>query len=682
VPDRELGTLSQAVGRRTLGSPVLFAIVYAALAAGVYFSLGVVADHALGLTPLIFLAAALLFGLAAMTYVEGASLHPERGGSTVFARHAFNELWSFVAGWAILLDYIILIAVCAFSATHYAAAFYAPLGHGTPELLLALGIIVAIAAGAIRGYSSSRVRRLAVLVVADLVLQVGLVVLGLFTFFSWDVLTAGIELGTTPGWDDVVFALGVATVVLIGLESASGLSGEVAVSQRGLRRLVTSATASVAVVYVGISLVALTALPVVDGRTQLDARDLDAPVLGITRAFSQPWLADGLTWAFAIAATLTLIEAAASAMLGLSRLAYSLSTNRQIPSGLGRLHPKYGTPFIFIVIAALIAGGLVAPLDLDFLVGIYAFGALVGLFLAHVSVIRLRYREPEGARPYAIPLSVPFRGGSLPLPAVLGALLALVAFASVLGFHGGARYVGTAWMLAGVVLYVAYRSTQGKSVTKRVTVRESALRRDRDELEDLGEFGSILVPLSGTELDDDIMQTAGRLAGDVHDDFDDERGAMIEALWIFEIPMSLPIDSRLPEGQLKRARIALARAKAVGEEYEGVEVATATVRARAAGRAIVEEAQRRGVEAIVLAAEEPSRIRGGALLGGLSGANETFVGAVTKYVLGKATCQVILTAPAARERDAQDRPAPETPGGDQGDLGGRVGPVPPSPDGA
>ena len=304
------------IGRRTLGSPMLFAVVYAALAAGVYFSLGVVADHALGLTPLIFLIAALLFGLAAMTYVEGASLHQDRGGSTVFARYAFNELWSFVAGWAILLDYVLLIAVCAYSATNYAAAFYAPLGSGTPELALAVGIIVVVAVGAIRGYSSGRVRRLAILVVADLMLQVGLVVLGLVTFFSWDLLTAPIDLGRAPEWDDLVFALGVATVVLIGLESASGLSGEVGVNRRGLRRLVTTATVSVAIVYVGIALVALTALPVVDGRTSLSGVDLEAPVLGITGAFEQGWLADGLTYAFALAATLTLVEAAAAASAG------------------------------------------------------------------------------------------------------------------------------------------------------------------------------------------------------------------------------------------------------------------------------------------------------------------------------------------------------------------------------
>ncbi len=654
------------IGHRTLGSPVLFAVVYAALAAGVYFSLGVVADHALGLTPLIFLIAALFFGLAAMTYVEGASLHPDRGGSTVFARHAFNELWSFVAGWAVLLDYILLIAVCALTATNYAAAFYAPLGSGAPELILSVAIIAAVAAGTIRGFSTGRVRRLAILVIVDLVLQVGLVVLGLATFFSSELLTAPIDFGRSPEWSEVIFALGVATVVLIGLESAAGLSGEVGASRRGLRRLVTSATVSVAVVYVGIALVALTALPVVGGQTPLGGENLEAPVLGITGAFRQEWLADGLTYAFAVAAVLTLVEAAASAMLGLSRLAYSLSLNRQIPSALGRLHPTRGTPFVVIIAAALIASALVIPEDLDLLVGIYAFGALIGLLLAHLSVIRLRYREPDRPRPYAVPFSIAFRGGRLPLPAVLGAGLAAVAFVSVLVSHEGARYVGVAWMATGVALYVAYRTTQEKSLTKRVTVRESALRRDREEIDDLGEFGSILVPIFDNELDDDIMQTAGRLAGDQHDDFDDERGALIEALWVFEVPMSLPIDARLPEGQLKRARTALARAKAVGEEYENVEVATATVRARSAGRAIVDEARRRGVEAIVMAAEEPTRIRGGALLGGRGGANETFVGEATKYVLGKATCQVILTAPESRAQEPRVPPAPEAPGGDLG----------------
>jgi APA family basic amino acid/polyamine antiporter len=647
---REAADAALDAVKTTVGSPVLFAVVWTALASGIYFSLGVVADHALGLTPVVFLIASGFFALAAMTYVEGASLHQDRGGSTVFARYAFNELWSFVAGWAVLLDYVILIAVCAFSATNYAAAFWGPLGRGGVEIGAAIAVILYVAVGTIRGFQSTRARRLIVIVVADLLLQLALVVVGLAVFFDADLLTSNIHLGSTPTWSDAIFALGVATVVLTGLESASGLAGEVGVGTRGLKRLVASSTAFVIVIYTGIAMVAVMALPVVREKAPLDDALLNAPVLGIADAFHQDWLASGAKYVLAAAATVTLVAAANSAMLGLSRLGYSLALNRQIPSALGRLHPTRSTPYVVIVLAALLAIVLVIPADLDLLVGIYAFGSLLGLTIAHAAVVRLRFLEPDRKRPYAIPLSVTFRGGRLPLPAVLGAILALLAWISIIVFHSGARYVGLGWMAFGVVLYVAYRVSQEKPVFTRITVPEQALRQPARPPEIA--YGSILVPLMGSPLDDDIIQTAGRLAGEQHEDFDSEEGAVVEALWIIEVPMSLPIDARLPDEVLNRARAALRRAKAVGEEYQGVEVATATIRARRAGQAIVEEARRRGVEAIVLAAEEPSRIRGGARLGGRGGPRDNFVGEITKYVVAKAPCPVILTAPPADDRSA------------------------------
>lgn len=646
---------------RGLGSPGLFAIVWTSLASAIYFSLGVVAGNALGLTPVVFLVAGLFFMLATFTYVEGASLHQDRAGSTVFARYAFNELVSFVAGWAILLDYVILVAVTAFSATHYAAAFWGELGGGSAELAMALGIILYVAVRNVRGFSRTRMNRVAVLVIADLALQVLLIVIGLATFFEPGVLLDPIDLGSSPEWGDVVFAVGVATVVLTGLESASGLSGEIRVGRRGLRRLVSSATLSVLLVYVGIALVAVTALPVVGGDTSLSRNYLEAPVLGILEAFDERWISEGLLYVVAAAATATLIAASNSAMLGLSRLAYSLSRNRQIPSRLGLLHPTRATPFVLIAIAAAMAGALVVPEDLDLLVGIYAFGALLGLTIAHVSIIALRFREPDRDRPYTMPLNVAVRGGSLPLPAVAGAVLAALAWVSVVITHEGARYVGAGWMALGLVLYVVYRKTQEKPLLKRVVVDEDALRARRaEELE----YASILVPLTGSPLDVDIVQTAGRLAGETDDEALDEaeQAATIEAIYVLEVPMALPIDARLPDAQVERGRAALRRAKAVGEEYDGVLVRTATVRARRAGAAIVEEARRRGVQAIVMAAEEPSRIRGGARFGGRT-IEGNFAGEVTRYVVAKATCPVILTAPPVEEAPAASPEGPATGGG-------------------
>jgi APA family basic amino acid/polyamine antiporter len=640
----ELAARSRVIVRRSLGSPILFTVTYSSLASAIYFSLGVIAGHALGLTPVVFLLAALLYAVTSMTYVEGASLHPERGGSTVFARYAFNELVSFIAGWAILLDYVILIAVTAYSATQYVRVFWNPLGESDAALGLALAFIALVVLSNIRGFGWRRARRVGVLVAGDLVLQAFIVVLGLSLFFSPHTLLNPIHLGSAPTWSGLIFAMTVAVIAFTSLESAAGLADEVRISAAGLKRLVASGTGTVVFLYVGIALVAVTALPVHGGHTELSTRYLNAPMVGIVTQVKPHWLEQALRYLVGGLATLTLVAAANSAMLGLSRLAYSLSTNRQIPSGLGRLHAQRSTPYVLIILAGVLAAGLVVPENLDLLVGIYAFGAMLAFTIAHLSICRLRYSERDRERPYRVPLSIKLRGGELPLPAAFGALVCAAGWLAVMILHERARYVGLGWMAVGITMYVVYRRADETSLLRRVTVSPEVLRADPPQERD---YGSILVPLFGTELDEDIVQTAALLVSDEQTDEAAIDPATIEAVWIFVIPMSLPIDARLPEAQVKEARQALARAKAVGEEYSGVQVATATVRTRRAGFAIVDEAKRRGVEAIVLGAEEPSRIRGGTRLGGLGGPLENFVGDVTKYVVSKATCRVIVTAPAA-----------------------------------
>jgi basic amino acid/polyamine antiporter, APA family len=647
---------SRVIVRRSLGSPILFTVVYSSLASAIYFSLGVIADHALGLTPLVFLIAAGLFTLTAMTYVEGASLHQDRGGSTVFARYAFNELVSFIAGWAILLDYVILVAVTSFSATQYLKTFWGPLGHRGESLGLALAFIALVVLSNIRGFGGRRARRVGVLLAGDLALQAFIVVLGLALFFNPHTLTAPIHLGSTPTWPRLIFALTIAVISFTSLESASGLAGEVRISRSGLKRLVGSMTATVAFLYVGIALVAVTALPVQGGKTQLASRYLDAPMIGIVKQVHPHWLGKTLMYLVAATAAVTLVAAANSAMLGLSRLAYSLSTNRQIPSGLGRLHPQRSTPYVLIILAGLLAAALVVPENLDFLVGIYAFGATLAFTIAHLSIWRLRYTEPDRDRPYKVPLSIRVRGGELPLPVLFGAVISAAGWIAVLILHETARYVGLGWMAGGIALYVVYRRADETSLLRRVTVAPQVLRAEQPQERD---YGSVLVPLFGTDLDDDIVQTAALLVAGEQTDEAAIDAATIEALWVFVIPMSLPLDASLPEAQIKHARQVLARAKAVGEEYTGVQVATATVRTRRAGFAIVDEARRRGVEAIILGAEEPSLIRGGARLGGRGGPLEGYVGDVTKYVVRKAECRVIVTAPAARASSSEAASQPK-----------------------
>jgi APA family basic amino acid/polyamine antiporter len=374
-------------------------------------------------------------------------------------------------------------------------------------------------------------------------------------------------------------------------------------------------------------------------------------VLGVVSGFSPHGLADVLRLAVGALAAIVLWQAVNGTMLGVSRLTYSLATNRQIPSALGKLHPRYGTPYVTVVIATILAASLAFSAGVKYLAGIFAFGAMLAFTIAHVSVIALRFREPDAQRAFRIPLSVRVAGGSVPIPAAIGAVAGFAAWISVIILHTGARYAGGAWMIGGIVLYVTYRRGQDKSLTQRFTIPAKALQEVPE-----AEFGSILVPVFGTPLDDDIMGTAGRLAAEEGEE--GEGGAVIEALYVVEVPMSLPLDARVPEEKITEAKRAVARAKEVGEEYEGVVVATAMVRARSAGAAIVAEAKRRGVEAIVLAAEEPTRVRGGALLGGRGGPRDRFVGEMTRYVVEKAPCRVILTAAPAGEEGRREGVAP------------------------
>ncbi len=646
----ELIALSQSVVRRSIGSPALFAIVYAAAASAVYFALGVVAGHALGLTPVVLLLAGLLFVPVSMTYAEGSALHPERGGSTVFARHAFNELVSFIAGWAMLLDYIILIAVTAYTATQYLRVFWSPLGGKGEAIGLAIVLIAFVVLTNVRGFGARREARIGALVFGALLLQLAIIAIGLALFFNAKAIVSTIHLGSAPTWDSLVFALTVTTVAFTGMESAAGVAGDVTVNRGSLKRLLLTGTGLVIVAYLGIGIVAVSALPVHGAQTALGHRYVTAPVLGIADQMHPHWLQESMRYLIGAIATLTLVAAANSAMLGLSRLAYSLSTHRQIPSRLGRLHPRRSTPYVVIVIAAVIAAALVVPENLDLLIGLYAFGATLALTIAHVSVVRLRYSEPDRRRGFTVPLSVTIRGGEVPLPTVIAGLAFGFGWIAVMVVHPTARYVGLAWMAAGLTLYVAYRRSEEHPLLRRVTVAPQMLSAEAPHERD---YSSILVPLFGTSLDDDIVQTAALLASGEPSEEESLEGSTIEALWIFEIPLALPLDARLPEAQVKQARQALARAKVVGEEYGGVHVATAIVRARRAGQAIVEESRRRGVEAIVLGAEEPSRIRGGGRLGGRAPL-ENFVGEATKYVIGKARCRVIVTAPPAAQEGARN----------------------------
>jgi APA family basic amino acid/polyamine antiporter len=642
--------------------PGLFVAVYSAVGFSIYFSLGVVADRGLGLTPLIFLAAGLLFVVTTLSYVEGGAMLRERGGSSSFARNAFNELIAFIAGWAILIDYLIVAALAAISVPHYLEPISSDLSEAGWEIGIAAAVIVAACVlNMLNITGRSRERPLAILALADIALQLAVVVVGVLAVFHPDRLTDQINLFTSPDFHDIVYASVVAMLAYAGIEAASDLAPDINVNPRDLKRIVSVGALAVPLVYAGMAAIALMAVPVVSGphgpETALGHRYVEAPVLGVVSAYHPAWVSDTMRWLVVIVATPVLFWAVTTALLGVSRHIYTLAINRQIPSWLGKLNSRHATPQVAIAISGVIAIGLVLPTNVKLLAGLYAFGAMLAITIAQLSILRLRVTQPDRPRPFRVPLDIEWRGAQLPLPALFAAVVSALAFISVLIYHETARWVGLGWMTFGLLFYVIYRKGfEGTTLTKRVTVSEKALTKQVPEVA----FRNILVPVFGTKLDDDIVATAGRLAAAEQEEAESgEEETRLDLVYVIEVPLTLPLNAELPAEIEADAQRALKRASDVAEEYEDVKVTAEVVRARGVGAGIVESARRYNSEAIVIGGEPPTKIKGGAKLGGIGAAKPAEIGAATEYVLKKAPCRVLLTAPpeAASESKIPWRPA-------------------------
>jgi len=633
------------------GALWLLIVTYSSVGFSIYFSLGVVAKRGLGLTPLIFVAAGILFVLTIFTYFEGSAMLRERGGSSAFARHAFNELVAFVAGWVILLDYLIVIALAVLSVPHYLRPVTGDI-HGTiwvPVIIVAIVLYITVL-NTLDVPARRRPRFLLALAGADLLTQLLVVVVGLFVVMDPESLTRHLQLSESPGARDAIYATVLAMLAYAGIEAVSNLVPDLDLNPRHFTRTVTRVIWMVPLLYAVMAAVALMAVPVYVGPdgpvTNLGTTYIEAPVLGVVEAFDPAWLSTALQWLVAIVAAGTLIWAANTAMLGVSRHTYTLAVNRQIPSWLGQLGRRYEVPYKAIILCAAAVLGLALIGDIEALAGIYAFGATLAITIAHLSILKLRKSRPDAERPFRAPLNVNLGGTSRPLSAVIGALLSSLALVSVLLFHDAARWIGLAWLAVGLVGYVIYRKVvEQVSLTRQVRVDARALTRPRVSID----FHNILVPIFGSPLDDDIVSTAGRMAAEGEPG---RRGgpsshSVMTILYLIEIPLTRAIGDPLPEEVADAAQSATRRASEVASEYGDVEVRVEIERVRRRGSGIVLAAGKFGADAIVMGAEPPSPIRGGARLGGTGDYRPEEIGPVTAYVLKRAPCRVLLTAPGS-----------------------------------
>jgi amino acid transporter/nucleotide-binding universal stress UspA family protein len=529
--------------------------------------------------------------------------------------------------------------------------------------------------------------------------------------------------GTAPTWTQLVYGISIGTVAYTGIETVSNMAEEAANPYRDVPKAINYVLIAVLAVYLGISMTALSAMPVeanvlplnaaktesvampvvaknsdqpngpfvfvdsatvpegnpvaldengdemvkdgvplyevyVDSEklgdgswqtkpleisgeatmqgdqpvstfyaTQLGSVYREDPVVGIVLHLpaSFGWLESILLpWVGILAATI-LVIATNAGIIGVSRLAYSLGQHRQVPPILGRVHPRRMTPYI-----AIMAFGGVACLLLllpnpngttMLLADLYAFGAMISFTVAHISVVRLRFKEPDVDRPFRTPLNIPLRGRSLPLLAVLGGLGTFTVWVVVVWTHDFGRWVGLTWMVLGFLMYVIYRKKKGYSLTKTVEkiVLPDSVTEDID-------YNQILVPIVGSRITDEMVVLACQLAT--------EKQSALDVMYVIEVPMHLPLDARLTAEREQAERV-LRQAALVADSFK-VPMNPIIITARQAGRAIVEQALERRSEVIILGAIRKRRF------------TERALGGTIDYVMSHAPCEVLINlVPAA-----------------------------------
>jgi basic amino acid/polyamine antiporter, APA family len=534
-----------------------------------------------------------------------------------------------------MLNYIITIAISAFFVPHYLSIFWEPLRQNPWDIVGGAVVIVFLVGLNIVGIQESA-RINVVLAAVDFATQVLLVLLGFALVFSPHILVTNIHFGAAPTWSHFLLAIPIAMIAYTGIETVSNLSEEARDPVRSIPRSILMVAIAVFAIYFTLPLIALSAMPVhlVNGHYQTVlglppphgfAAD---PVLGVVEhlGIAGTFLSVLKIYVGVLAATILFIATNAG-VIGASRITYAMAGYRQLPGIFRRLHPKFKTPWVSLVVfAGFISILVLLPGQTNFLGTMYSFGAMLSFTIAHASVIQLRRLRTGEDIPWRARPNFRWRGVDWPLFAVIGLLGTGLSWLDVVIQYPSTRYAGLGWLAVGFVVYVVYRRR-----ILEIPLAETMRAPVEYGVAAALEFRSILVPIAPGYASDEAMDFACRLAA--------ERRASIVALTAIEVPLDLPLDAELPE-DVQEANEQLDEARAIGDSY-GVRVIGRIARTRNIGRAIVDEAERRHSEIIVMAG--PRRVR-------LQRGRRQIFGDAVDFVLRHAPCRVMVATP--RERAA------------------------------
>ena len=479
-PGRLPGDFRIVVGQRraklprTLGAAALFSACYGNVGSSIYYALGVTAAFALGLTPLALILAGLIFVTTALNYAEGTAAIPHAGGSSSFARRAFNVPIGFIVGWVQLLNYTATVSISSYFAIGYLGIFgrYLPALHHLTDphahALAAVGLTGLLVAVNIIGIQESSFLNFA-LAVLDLVTQVALVLLGLLFLLNIHRVLSNIHLGVAPKWGTFLASISIAMVSYTGIETISNLAEEARNPARSVPRATFGVIAAVLFVSAFLPTIGMSVFPVeqIGGHytTALATTYKDDPVAGIVSFFPQPGLAYWAgVWVGILAFTI-LVIATNAGLIGISRLSYSLASADLFPKAFAKLHPRFRTPYVAIIVFGFGAALIILPAQIDFMAAVYSLAATFAFATAHLAVMRLRFVAPRLRRPFEMPINIPIKGGKIPVLSVVGALAIGSVFTQLIFQNiSNSTFAYFGWLLLGVAIFIAYRRLRGEPI--------------------------------------------------------------------------------------------------------------------------------------------------------------------------------------------------------------------------
>lgn len=571
--------------QRVLGVFDLFAVGYGDLGSSIYYALGITTLYALGATPIALMIAGFVFMCTALTYAEMSSVLPEAGGSASFTRKNFNDLISFIAGWGLMLDYIVTISISAYSISPYLGVFIPVLKLLPVKIGMTLVLILFLMGlnffGAKHSTRFSLVLSLVAIMTQIVIIAIGFTTVVDFSLFIDHLAINGSNTQYSPDWIDFGKGVGMAMVAYTGIESMAQLGSEAKRPSKTVPLAIILAMVTLLLMYLGLSVVALSAMP----PQVLTQKYLEDPIAGIVENLPFETGVFG-AWVGLLAAVL-LFVAANAGLMGASRLAFNLGEFFQLPKFFYTLHPRFKSPYIALIFFGVLASLIVILCDgrLDFMADLYNFGAMIAFFSAHMSLLKMRYKEPNMDRPFRIPFNIPFRGKKYPITAIIGAIATLTVLIGIIFTKPDGRNLGLIWILSGILMYTFLRRKYALDITGSVKLEKVQIGNYQEM-----NFKKILV-LCSVDPNAEATQVGVLVA--------QAMGASMDLIYVIEVPFTFSLQSKLAFREA-RANASLDFAQAIAVE-KGFKPNTFLVRARSYEDAIVEKIEEGKYDLLIIA---------------------------------------------------------------------------------